>query len=71
MLVTWVDVVLASLSFSTVVVAAAASDVQLLDQGVPETIRLKKRHDSIRAATQLPGKALFEREDVLILYMHR
>lgn len=71
MLVTWVDVLLASLSFSTVVVAAAASDVQLLDQGVSETIRLKKRHDSIRAATQLPGKALFEREDVLILYMHR
>ena len=59
-LVTWVDVLLASLSFATVVVAAAASDVQLLDQGLSETIRLQKRHDSIRAATQLPSKALLK-----------
>ena len=58
-LVTWVDVLLASLSFATIAVAAAASEV---DQGVSETIRLQKRHDSIRAATQLPGKALLERK---------
>jgi hypothetical protein len=57
-LVTWVDVLLANLSFATMAVAATASEVQLLDQGVSETIRLQKRHDSIRAATQLPGKAL-------------
>jgi hypothetical protein len=60
-LVTWVDVLLASLSFATMAVAAAASEVQLLDQGVSESIRLQKRHDSIRAVTQLPGKALLKR----------
>lgn len=54
-LVTWVDVLLASLSFATIAVAAATSEVQL-DQGVSETIGLQKRHDSIRAATQLPDK---------------
>ena len=61
-LVTWVDILLASLSFATMAVAAAASEVQLLDQGVSEIIRLQKRHDSIRAATQLPGKALLNRK---------
>lgn len=70
-LVTWVDVLLASLSFSTVVVATAASEVQLPDQGVSETIKLQRRHDSIRAATQLPGKALLKRKDMLMLYMRR
>jgi predicted patatin/cPLA2 family phospholipase len=70
-LVTWVDVLLASLSFTTVIVATAASEVQLLDQGVSETIRLQKRHDSIRAATQLPGKALLKQKDVLMFYMCR
>ena len=59
-LVTWVDILLASLSFATMAVAAAASEVQLLDQGVSETIRLQKRHDSIRAAIQLPGKVLLK-----------
>ena len=62
-LVTWVDVVLASLSFATIAVAAAASEVQL-DQGVSETILLQKRHDSIRAATQLPGKAPLRRKNM-------
>jgi hypothetical protein len=70
-LVTWVDVLLASLSFATMAVAAAASEVQLLDQGVSETIRLQKRHDSIRAATQLPGKAILNRKIWLTPYMRR
>ena len=67
-LVTWVDVLLASLSFATVVVAAT---VEFLDQDLSETIRLQKRHDSIRAATQLPGKAFLKEKDVLMLYMRR
>lgn len=62
-LVTWVDVLLASLSFATMAVAAAASEVQLLGESVSETIRLQKRHDSIRAATQLPGKTLLKRKN--------
>ena len=61
-LVTWVDVLLASLSFATMAVAGATSEIQFLDQGVSETIRLQKRHDSIRAATQLPGKAFLKRK---------
>lgn len=54
-------------------IAAATSEVQLLDQGVSETIRLQKRHDSIRAATQLPGKALLtsKRKIWLTPYMRR
>jgi predicted patatin/cPLA2 family phospholipase len=70
-LVTWVDVLLASLSVATIAVAAAASEVQLLDQGVSETIRRQKRHDSIRAATQLPGKALSLTKIWLMSYMRR
>lgn len=69
-LVTWVDVLMASLSFATVAVAAA-SQIELLDQGVSEAIRLKKRHDFIRAATQLPGKTLLKQKGVLMLCILR